>query len=126
MSVKLQADPDSPLYSVKRFEDLGLDESLLKGLYALKYNKPSKIQERALPLLLKTPVENMIGQSQSGTGETAAFTLTMLSRVDPTLNKIQALCLSPARELARQTVDVVRAMGASTRRSRLHLQSLRQ
>ncbi len=106
----IQADPNSPLYSVKRFEDLGLSEELLKGLYAMRFNKPSKIQERALPLLLSDPPRNMIGQSQSGTGKTAAFVLTMLSRVDPNVSAVQAICLSPARELARQTMDVVNDM----------------
>lgn len=80
----------------------------------MKFSKPSKIQEKALPLLLKSPPENMIGQSQSGTGKTAAFALTMLSRVDIGLKKTQAICLSPARELARQTMDVVLAMGKYT------------
>lgn len=84
-----QADVNSPLYSVKSFEQLGLDESLLKGLYAMKFVKPSKVQERALPLLLANPPQNMIAQSQSGTGKTAAFSLTMLSRVDPTLDAVQ-------------------------------------
>jgi ATP-dependent RNA helicase DDX19/DBP5 len=46
------------------------------------FQRPSKIQERALPLLLANPPRNMIGQSQSGTGKTAAFTLTMLSRIN--------------------------------------------
>lgn len=50
-----QADPNSPLFSVKAFEDLGLHENLLKGIYGMKYQKPSKIQERALPLLLQNP-----------------------------------------------------------------------
>ncbi|AOW06229.1 YALI0E31427p [Yarrowia lipolytica CLIB122] len=106
----LQADPNSPLYSAKRFEDLGLDENLLKGLYAMKFNKPSKIQEKALPLLLSDPPHNMIGQSQSGTGKTGAFSLTMLSRVDPNLKAVQCICLAPSRELARQTLDVVDEM----------------
>lgn len=71
------------------------------------FTKPSKIQERALPLLLANPYAfsicttreqfsehiirptNMIGQSQSGTGKTAAFVLTMLSRVDYSINKTQ-------------------------------------
>lgn len=48
------------------------------------FNRPSKIQERALPLLLADPPENFIAQSQSGTGKTAAFVLAMLSRVDTT------------------------------------------
>lgn len=50
-----QADPNSPLYSVKSFEELGLSPELLKGLYSMKFSKPSKIQERALPLLLSNP-----------------------------------------------------------------------
>jgi len=56
----------------------------------------------------------MIGQSQSGTGKTAAFVLTMLSRVDFSKNKTQALCLAPSRELARQIMSVVVAMGKFT------------
>lgn len=58
--------------------------ALLKGVYAMGFNRPSKIQERALPLLLADPPENFIAQSQSGTGKTAAFVLAMLSRVDTT------------------------------------------
>lgn len=111
----LQADPNSPLFSIKSFEELGLSEELLKGLYAMKYQKPSKIQEKALPLLIANPPRNMIGQSQSGTGKTAAFSLTMLSRIDPSINAVQAICLAPARELARQTLDVVQTMGKYTK-----------
>ncbi|KAG5519678.1 hypothetical protein PMAC_001834 [Pneumocystis sp. 'macacae'] len=117
VTVKLadvQADPNSPLYSVKKFEDLMLHENLLKGIYALKFQKPSKIQEKALPLLLSNPPRNMIGQSQSGTGKTAAFCLTVLSRVDFSRNTTQAICLSPSRELARQTMDVILEMGRFT------------
>lgn len=110
----LQADPNSPLYSAKSFEELGLSPELLKGLYAMKFSKPSKIQEKALPLLLSSPPRNMIGQSQSGTGKTAAFALTMLSRTDVSDPAVQCVCLSPARELARQTMDVIREMGKYT------------
>lgn len=112
----LQADPDSPLYSVKTFEELGLAPELLKGLYAMKFQKPSKIQERALPLLLHNPPKNMIAQSQSGTGKTAAFSLTMLTRIDTTLGDVtQAICLAPSRELARQTLEVIQEMGKFTK-----------
>ncbi|CAR24489.1 ATP-dependent RNA helicase DBP5 [Lachancea thermotolerans] len=111
----LQGDPNSPLYSIKSFEELGLAPELLKGLYAMKFQKPSKIQERALPLLLHNPPRNMIAQSQSGTGKTAAFSLTMLSRVDPAVPQTQAICLAPARELARQTLEVIQEMGKFTK-----------
>ena len=81
----------------------------------MNFKKPSKIQERALPLLLSNPPANMIGQSQSGTGKTAAFVLTMLTRVDVNRPTVQALCLAPSRELARQIMAVVQTMGQFTR-----------
>jgi ATP-dependent helicase YprA (DUF1998 family) len=83
-------NPDSPLYSVKRFEDLNLKPELLQGLYGMGFTKPSKIQETALPALLNDPPQNLIAQSQSGTGKTAAFALAMLSRIDTNLNYPQA------------------------------------
>ncbi|KAF8519569.1 ATP-dependent RNA helicase DBP5 [Gautieria morchelliformis] len=109
-----QADPNSPLHSVKTFEELGLHPDLLKGIYGMGFKKPSKIQERALPLMLQDPPRNMIAQSQSGTGKTAAFVLTMLSRIDFTQNYPQALCVAPTRELARQIMAVVVEMGKNT------------
>lgn len=105
-----QADPNSPLYSAKSFDDLNLEPALLKGLYRMGFQRPSKIQERALPLLLQNPPRNMIGQSQSGTGKTAAFVLTMLSRIDVNQKRPQAICLCPSRELARQIIDVAEQM----------------
>lgn len=86
-------------------------KEILNGLYSLNFRKPSKIQERALPLLLKDPATNMIGQSQSGTGKTAAFVLNMLARLDLNLQTCQAIVLAPSRELARQIVGVVTIMG---------------
>ncbi|OCF43711.1 ATP-dependent RNA helicase DBP5 [Kwoniella heveanensis CBS 569] len=110
----LQADPNSALFSAKTFEALNLHEDLMRGIYAVGFKKPSKIQERALPLLLSNPPRNLIGQSQSGTGKTAAFTLNMLSRVDPALLAPQAICLAPSRELARQIQEVVDKIGQFT------------
>lgn len=119
VNVKLadaQANVDNPLYSVGSFEELGLDEDILKGIYQMRFTKPSKIQEKALPLLLANPPQNMIGQSQSGTGKTAAFVLNILSRVevkDPAMRKVpQALVLAPTRELARQIIGVIQLMGS--------------
>ncbi|KAE8270839.1 hypothetical protein A4X09_0g1478 [Tilletia walkeri] len=80
-----QADGAAP--KTEKMADVGRTrcyrwhEDLLKGIYAMKYQKPSKIQDRALPLLLQNPPCNMIGQSQSGTGQTAAFVLDVLSRI---------------------------------------------
>ncbi|XP_019527968.2 DEAD-box helicase Dbp80 [Aedes albopictus] len=103
-------DPSSPLFSVKTFEALHLKPELLQGVYAMGFNAPSKIQETALPTLLADPPQNMIAQSQSGTGKTAAFVLAMLSRVDPRKNYPQVICLSPTYELAIQTGEVAAKM----------------
>ena len=103
-------DPNCPLYSVKSFEELNLQPNLLKGVYAMGFNAPSKIQETALPTLLADPPQNMIAQSQSGTGKTAAFVLAMLSRVDTSLKHTQVLCLSPTFELALQIGEVASKM----------------
>lgn len=81
----------------------------------MNFRQPSKVQERALPLLMANPPQNLVGQSQSGTGKTAAFVLNILSRLDlstPTLQTTpQALILAPTRELARQIVGVIQLMG---------------
>ncbi|KAL8699795.1 MAG: hypothetical protein Q9224_001263 [Gallowayella concinna] len=111
----VQADPNNPLYSIKRFEDLGVDANILKGIYEMRFTKPSKIQEKALPLLLANPPQNMIGQSQSGTGKTAAFVLNILIRLDLSTpearQRPQAMVLAPSRELARQIHGVIQIMG---------------
>ncbi|RIB02737.1 DEAD-domain-containing protein [Gigaspora rosea] len=112
--VKVTSVDDEPLLSVTKFEELNLSPNVLKGIYEMGFTTPSKIQAKALPLLLKTPPQNMIGQSQSGTGKTAAFVLTMLSRIDYNLKAPQALCLTPSRELARQIMVEVRKMGKYT------------
>lgn len=106
----LQKDPNSPLYSVKSFEALHLRPELLRGVYDMGFNAPSKIQETALPTLLADPPQNMIAQSQSGTGKTAAFVLTMLSRCDPSQQFCQCLCLAPTYELALQIGEVTTQM----------------
>lgn len=107
-------DPNSPLYSVKSFEELGLPPDILAGIHHMNFTRPSKVQESALPLILNDPPQNMIAQSQSGTGKTAAFSLNILKRIDlsPAMqNTPQALVLAPTRELARQIKGVITLMG---------------
>ncbi|KAI1653316.1 DEAD-domain-containing protein [Daldinia decipiens] len=108
----LQKDTENPLGSAHTFEELGLPAEVLKGLSAMGFQKPSKVQEKALPLMLADPPQNMIAQSQSGTGKTAAFVTTVLSRVDHTKpSQPQALLLAPSRELARQIQMVIGHIG---------------
>ena len=70
---------------MKLFEELKLKKEILQGIYAMGFTKPSKIQEKAMSALMNEPPQNVIAQSQSGTGKTAAFTLTMLTRIDTNL-----------------------------------------
>jgi len=87
------------------FDAIGLNEPLLRGVYAYGFEIPSAIQQMAIkPILLGRDV---IAQAQSGTGKTATFSLGALSRVDPKINGCQAMILSPTRELAEQTGRVV-------------------
>ncbi|XP_048822920.1 ATP-dependent RNA helicase DDX25-like isoform X3 [Lagopus muta] len=107
----LQQDPSSPLFSIRTFEELHLKKELLQGVYTMGFNRPSKIQANALPILMAHPPQNLIAQSQSGTGKTAAFVLAMLSRVRGTERYPQCLCLAPTYELALQIGHVAEKMG---------------
>ncbi|CAH0014746.1 unnamed protein product [Clonostachys rhizophaga] len=108
----LQQNEATPFHSATTWEDIGLREELHKGLLALNFLKPSKVQGKSLPLMLSDPPTNMLAQSQSGTGKTAAFVTAILSRVDfSNPDQPQALALAPSRELARQIEEVIRAIG---------------
>ena len=92
------------------FADLGLSETTLKAIADVGYEKPSPIQEQAIPLLLTG--SDMIGQAQTGTGKTAAFGLPLIEYVDPSEQEVQGLVLTPTRELCIQVTQALRAYGA--------------
>ncbi|RSL93427.1 ATP-dependent RNA helicase DBP5 [Fusarium ambrosium] len=109
---ELQDNEATPFHSATTWQDLGLPEDILKGLLSLNFLKPSKVQGKSLPLMLSNPPRNMLAQSQSGTGKTAAFVTAILSRVDFSRpEQPQALALAPSRELARQIEGVINAIG---------------
>ncbi len=87
------------------FSDFGLSEKILKAINELGYETPSPIQERTIPLILEG--RDIIGQAQTGTGKTAAFALPMLEKIDPKSKKVQALVLTPTRELAIQVAEAI-------------------
>ena len=91
------------------FDDMGLREELLRGVYAYGFEKPSAIQQRAIVPCLKQ--RDVIAQAQSGTGKTATFAISILQQIDMTLMETQALVLAPTRELAQQIQRVVLALG---------------
>ncbi|KAI8808358.1 P-loop containing nucleoside triphosphate hydrolase protein [Cladochytrium replicatum] len=94
---------------VDRFDDMGLREELLRGIYAYGFERPSTIQQRAIVPVLKE--RDVIAQAQSGTGKTATFSISILQKIDPAKKETQALILAPTRELAQQIQKVVVALG---------------
>jgi len=91
------------------FAELGLSRPILEALQHLGYQQPTPIQEETIPLLLGG--SDVIGQAQTGTGKTAAFGLPMLEYVDPDDAEVQALVLTPTRELCIQVTQALRAYG---------------
>src|SRR5690554_5510687 len=85
------------------FADLGLSDQVLRAIKDVGYETPSAIQEATIPTLLSG--RDVVGLAQTGTGKTAAFALPILSRLDATQKKPQALVLSPTRELALQVCE---------------------
>jgi ATP-dependent RNA helicase DeaD len=97
------------------FADLGLREPLLRALGDVGYEAPTPIQSATIPLLLAG--RDLIGQAQTGTGKTAAFGLPLLQKLDIGDRAVQALVLTPTRELAIQVAEALHVYGR-------HLQGL--
>ncbi len=90
------------------FADLGLPEALMKAVADLGYTVPSPIQAAAIPALLAG--QDITGVAQTGTGKTAAFGLPLLAAMDPSSRDVQALVLTPTRELALQVSEAIETM----------------
>jgi len=91
------------------FEDMKLRRELLMGIFEAGFEKPSPIQEEAIPMALTK--RDVLARAKNGTGKTAAFVIPSLQQIDPLKNKIQALLLVPTRELALQTSQVCKILG---------------
>jgi ATP-dependent RNA helicase DeaD len=92
---------------VSTFVDLGLSEATLQALQDVGYEQPSPIQEQAIPPMLEG--RDVIGQAQTGSGKTAAFGVPIIEYVDPELHEVQALVLTPTRELCIQVTQALRS-----------------
>lgn len=91
------------------WDDIGVSMDVLRGIHSYGYEKPSPIQSKSI-----TPIINggdVIAQAQSGTGKTGAFTIGLLSRIDLDKKGIQAVVISPTRELSQQTKNVIDSIG---------------
>ncbi|MFL5898869.1 MAG: DEAD/DEAH box helicase [Solirubrobacterales bacterium] len=89
------------------FKDLGLSPDIQQALDELGYEDPTPIQEQAIPELLGG--HDVIGQAQTGTGKTAAFGLPLLQYLDPANQEVQAIVMTPTRELCIQVTQALRA-----------------
>lgn len=90
------------------FDSLGLKDHIQRGIYSYGFEKPSSIQARAIPLIMEG--HDVVAQSQSGTGKTATFVISILEKIDPTVRDCQALIMAPTRELALQIEKVTKSL----------------
>src|SRR5689334_13225927 len=89
----------------KLFSELGLSDELLKAIDKLGFEKASPVQAEAIPLLMQS--HDVVGQSQTGSGKTAAFAIPAIEKTDPRQRAVQVLVLCPTRELAIQVAEEV-------------------
>ena len=103
------ATPPPESAATPGFGDLGLSDASLRVIHELGYSRPTPIQARALPPLLRG--EDLVGESATGSGKTIAFGLPLLERIDLDDLTVQGLVLCPTRELAAQVALALRTMG---------------
>src|SRR5208283_2060795 len=87
----------------KLFPELGLSAELLKAIDKLGFEQAAPIQAAAIPVLMQG--KDVVGQSQTGSGKTAAFAIPAIEKTDPNLRAVQVLILCPTRELAVQVAE---------------------
>jgi superfamily II DNA/RNA helicase len=97
-------------YEISSWDDTEINHDILRGIYAYGFDKPSPIQQKAIKPIISG--KDIIAQAQSGTGKTAAFAIGALNRIDLLDNSTQVLILSPTRELALQTSNVIEKLGS--------------
>ncbi len=99
-------DNDIKIYET--FEDMDLNDKLLRGIYSLGFEKPSVIQQKGIKAIIDGG--DLIAQSQSGTGKTATFSIGLLQCINPNQN-IQGIIIAHTRELANQIYTVINNLG---------------
>ncbi|HNT29465.1 MAG TPA: DEAD/DEAH box helicase, partial [bacterium] len=102
--------PDTP----PTFQDLGLSADALAAIAKKGFEEPSPIQQLVIPKLLRNSTD-IIAQAQTGTGKTAAFGLPLIEMLNPREFSVQALVLTPTRELAIQVSDEIRSLRSDSR-----------
>lgn len=107
----ITSGPSGSSYEIKNymnFDEIGLPESLLRGIYSFGFERPSVIQQKAIKPMSEGI--DILAQAQSGTGKTGTFCIGSMARVDPSLKAPQVLVLTPTRELAQQIENVAKGL----------------
>jgi ATP-dependent RNA helicase DeaD len=95
-----------------KFNELPIEEDILRALDNLGFEEPFPIQENAIPPMLEG--KNVLGQAKTGTGKTAAFGIPMIQKLDPKSGHVEGLVLAPVRELAQQITDDINSYAKYT------------
>ena len=93
---------------MKKFQELGINNLLLKSIKNLGFDTPTEVQNKVIPILLKNE-SDIVTLAQTGTGKTAAFGFPILQKIDPSSKKTQGLILSPTRELCLQITQDIKS-----------------
>ena len=104
----MESTSDIKIYET--FDEMGLPESLLRGIYSYGFERPSKIQTMAIAPMVQG--NDILAQANSGTGKSATFLCGSLSRLDVSLKKPQIFILVPTQELAKQIYEVAKNIGS--------------
>lgn len=91
-----------------KFDELNIDERILRAIEDMGFEETSPIQTQAIPAVCEGI--DVVGQAQTGTGKTAAYTIPMLMKIDPQIKRPQAIVLCPTRELAVQVAEEIRKL----------------
>lgn len=108
-SLEIEETNENEFTICPSFDDMNLKEDVLRGIFGYGFEKPSPIQQKAIPIIVGK--RDIIGQAQSGTGKTATFGIGILQRILFEVKLTQALILVPTRELAHQIKNVLLAIG---------------
>jgi translation initiation factor 4A len=103
------SDTESEMKKFATFDEMGLSDELLRGIYSYGFERPSEIQTMAIVPMRER--RDILAQAQSGTGKTGTFIIGGLSVIDPSQNEVQMVVLCPTRELADQTTTVAKGIG---------------
>ena len=100
------------------FRELNLKDDILSAIEELGYEFPMPVQEKTIPFMLEQTAD-LVALAQTGTGKTAAFGLPVLNMIDPTRKQVQALVLSPTRELCIQIANDLKGYSKNMRGMRI-------